>query len=99
MDVADDVVDANLNLPVEHRPPNVLIPKSRDKEAAKLVLKDKKIQNLKGDLYLCFGQKMDLEVLKSYATKAILQTRKLLLIDTHTSTAQQIVLWNPIKNW
>ena len=30
---------------------------------------------------------MDLEVLKSYATKAILQTRKLLLIDTHTSTA------------
>ena len=49
--------------------------------------KTKKIQNLKGDLYLCFGQKMDLEVLKSYATKAILQTRKLLLIDTHTSTA------------
>ena len=33
-----DFDDANLNFPVENRPPNVLVPKAGDKEATKLIL-------------------------------------------------------------
>ena len=33
-----DFEDANLNFPVENRPPNILVPKAGDKEATKLIL-------------------------------------------------------------